>query len=160
MPTQSFDVDQNGNISGGGVRSLRGIPSIVTLGQPNAVSTPQVVPLQPVASQILSIALNNQPCTIKVYFKQIFVPVPSDIVIDPPVFSQIQPCFLDLYVNDALVIGGVLCLDRNLLVRDTYLGFIGDLAFVDTQIVTGEGSDPQISGLGTRYQLTYWQQLP
>lgn len=39
----------------------------------------------------------------------------------------------------------------NLIVRSAYLGFIGDLAFIDTQGT----SDPIYAGLGTRFQLVY-----
>lgn len=156
----SFTVLLDGTVVGAGVPSLRGIPAKVTFGTPSTVSTPLVVPLLPIPSQLLNITLNNQPCTIKVYFKQIQVPMPTEINIDPPLFGAIQPCFLDLYVNDALVIGGVLCLDRNLIVRDAYLGFLGDLAFVDTSTNDPNGGeDPQIVGLGSRFQLTYWADL-
>jgi hypothetical protein len=37
-------------------------------------------------------------------------------------------------------------------VRDEYLGFIGDLAFFDTQGMT----DPDWTGLGSRYILGYF----
>jgi len=37
------------------------------------------------------------------------------------------------------------------LVNDVYLGFSGDLEFVDTQGT----DDPTFDGLGTRYQLVY-----
>lgn len=50
-----------------------------------------------------------------------------------PVYENINPVFMDLYVNDALIVGGVLMLDRVFAVRDDYLGFVGDLAIVDTQ---------------------------
>ena len=45
----------------------------------------------------------------------------------------------------------MLCLNLVGLVRSAYLGFIGQLAFFDTQGT----SDPDYSGLGTRYQLVY-----
>lgn len=59
---------------------------------------------------------------------------------------------VDVYLDDALVIGGVVAHDRNKIVRDTYLGFIGDLYFLDTQ----GSDDPSYSGgLGTRFLLCY-----
>ncbi len=92
----------------------------------------QIVPLQAVPSQTFNVGLANQQCKINVYQKQ-------------------TGLFFDLYVAGAVVITGVLCLNLNLLVRNTYLGFIGDLAFVDTQGT----SDPDYTGIGIRYQLVY-----
>lgn len=77
------------------------------------------------------------------------------IVTNPPVFGEIDPIFLDLYINDVLILGGVLCLNNVAIVRDPYLGFIGDLAFTD---LTGD-EDPQVSGLGFRWLLNYWPNL-
>ena len=93
----------------------------------------QIVPLQPVPSQIVSTALNNQSCTINVY-------------------TLSTGLYCDLYVNNILIIGGVVCQNNNVIVRDAYLGFIGDIAFEDTQ----GNTDPIYSGLGTRYILCYF----
>lgn len=49
-----------------------------------------------------------------------------------PVYENVNPVFLDLQVNDSPVIGGVLCLHDTRIVRDAYLGFVGDLAVIDT----------------------------
>jgi hypothetical protein len=69
--------------------------------------------------------------------------------------------FVDLYVSNTLVIGGVLALNTVLIVRDQYLGFVGDLAFFDLQS-TGtpgnEGLDPSSPGLGTRFLFCYIEQ--
>ena len=92
-----------------------------------------VIPLQPVSSQVVSVALAGQACTINV--RQVSTGL-----------------FLDLLVNNALVIGGVICLNENVIVRSAYLGFIGDLAFIDTE---GNG-DPVYTGLGSRYILGYF----
>lgn len=91
-----------------------------------------VVPLVAVPSQTLTIQLSNQPCTINVY--QLSTGV-----------------FVDLYVNDAPIITSVIGQDRNRIVRDAYLGFIGDLAFFDTQAA----DDPYFTGLGARWILGY-----
>jgi hypothetical protein len=90
------------------------------------------IPLQPTPSQSLSIVLANQNCQINVYQKS-------------------TGMYLDLAVSNAALIDAVICLDRVRMVREKYLGFIGDLAFVDTQGT----SDPVYSGLGARYQLIY-----
>jgi hypothetical protein len=90
------------------------------------------IPLQAVPSQKLSVVLGGQNCQINV-------------------FQKSTGMFLDLYLNNSPIITGVLGLDRVKLVRETYLGFIGDLSFVDTQGT----SDPVYSGLGSQYQLIY-----
>ncbi len=99
-----------------------------------------VVPLQPLASQIVNTSLSGQACTINVY-------------------QLSTGLYTDLYVNNFLIIGGVICEDRNVIVRNSYLGFIGDLAFFDTQgsIIGGiqSYSDPSYTGLGTRFLLVY-----
>ena len=59
--------------------------------------------------------------------------------------------YIDVYVNNALIIAGVICQNLNPIVRNTYLGFLGDFLWYDTQ---GE-SDPSSPGLGTRYLLIY-----
>lgn len=92
----------------------------------------QTIPLTVKPSVKMTILLGGQNCQIKVYQKTTGV-------------------YLDLSVNDAPIVSGVVCRDRVALVRDTYLGFIGDLSFFDTQGV----SDPSSDGFGTRYQLVY-----
>lgn len=92
----------------------------------------QVVPLVAVPSQKLQALLGGQVCQISVYQKS-------------------TGLFIDLYVNDVLIIGGVICQNDNRIVRSVYLGFIGDLAFTDTQ----GSDDPDYTGLGTRWQLCY-----
>ena len=49
------------------------------------------------------------------------------------------------------MIGGVICQHTNLIVRNAYFGFIGDLAFLDQQ----GADDPVWTGLGTRWVLGY-----
>lgn len=75
---------------------------------------PQIVPLNPVPSQTLNILLNDQDCTINVY-------------------QKFYGVYIDVIVDNELVIGGVVGLDRNWIVRSEYLGFVGDLSFIDTQ---------------------------
>jgi hypothetical protein len=106
----------------------------------------QVVPLSAVPSQSLTANLGNQICQINVYQKEFWTDNN-----EAGTLAQITPMFLDLYVNNSLIIGGVLCLNGTLIVRDTYLGFTGDLAFYDTQGT----NDPTYDGLGTRYFLVY-----
>lgn len=91
-----------------------------------------IVPLQAVPSQVLKTALSGQSCELRCY-------------------QKVTGLYLDLLMNDVVVLGGVICLDRVLIVRDLYFGFIGDLAFVDTQGT----EDPQSAGIGSRWLLFY-----
>ena len=90
------------------------------------------IPLRPVANQNLQVLVENQPCTIEL--------------------SQTNyGLFLSLAVDGEDVITGVLCQNRNRIVRSSYLGFVGDFCFVDTQ---GDEA-PKYDGLGDRYVLLY-----
>lgn len=91
-----------------------------------------IIPLQPLPSQILNVSLAGQACVISVYQKT-------------------TGLFLNLTVTNTPRVFGVLCHDRVRLVRQPYLGFIGDLSFIDTQGV----DDPQYTGLGSRWVLAY-----
>lgn len=95
----------------------------------------QIIPLQPVPSQIFTIALGTQLCQLSIYQKS-------------------TGLFIDVFVSGVLIIGGVICEDRNRIVRNSYLGFIGDLAFIDNEGT----SDPFYTGLGTQYSLAYLEQ--
>jgi hypothetical protein len=92
----------------------------------------QIIPITDTYSQALTVQLANQNCRINLYQKS-------------------TGFFCDLYINDVLIIGGVICENLNKIVRDAYLGFVGDLAFIDQQGV----SDPSSPGLGTRYLFCY-----
>lgn len=91
-----------------------------------------VIPLQAVPAQTVRTTLAQQSVTIVV--RQISAGV-----------------LVDLVSGGASVITGKLARDRLRLVRRPYLGFTGDLAFVDTQGT----SDPDHSGLGDRWLLVY-----
>lgn len=121
------------------------------------VAIPLIVPVTPVPAQTLNVTLADQACRINIFTKHLNVPdhLPGDIVTDPPVFYTIDPIFLDLYLNDVLVLGGVLCLNNVGIVRNPYLGFVGDLSFTDVQ---GD-EDPRYDGLGVRWLLNYWPSL-
>jgi hypothetical protein len=104
------------------------------------------IPIQPVASQSFSVTLAGQSCQINVYQKTWYETGP-----DEGEFLPQYAVYLDLYVNNALLIGGVICRNMVRIVRDAYFGFIGDLAFYDSQ----GADDPVASGLGSRFQLIY-----
>jgi len=58
---------------------------------------------------------------------------------------------MDVILNDAPIVTGVICRDAAAIVRDSYLGFRGDLVWNDTQAM----EDPYYEGIGTRWRLFY-----
>ena len=98
----------------------------------------QTVPLQAIPNQTLNVQLGGQACILNVY-------------------QLAFGLFMDLYVGNSLIVTGVICENLNRIVRSSYLGFVGDLAFFDTQ----GGSDPQdpiYTGLGSRFVLVYLEE--
>jgi hypothetical protein len=92
----------------------------------------QSIALIAVPAQRVDTQLGRQPCTIFVYQKT-------------------TGLYLDLFVSDVPIVTGALCPEGVFLVRDAYLGFTGDLIFVDT-----EGTDdPDYTGLGSRWSLLW-----
>lgn len=92
----------------------------------------QRIPIIAEPNQIFSITLGGQQCRIQV--RQLTTGV-----------------YLDLWVGSAKVLSTSVCRDRVRLIRYEYIGFTGNLAFIDTQGAT----DPEYGGFGTRYQLVY-----
>jgi hypothetical protein len=92
----------------------------------------QIVPIIDVYSQTLTITLGGQSCRIDLK-------------------TRSTGLYCDLYVNDTLIIGGVVCRNLKKIVINGYFGFVGDLLFSDTQGI----DDPSSPGLGTRYLLMY-----
>lgn len=93
----------------------------------------QILPLQALPNQTLTILLAKQLVKLSIY-----------TTVDGNMY-------MDVFVNHVAIITGVICQNQNRIVRDAYLGFIGDLAFNDTL----GSDDPVYSGLGTRFQLFY-----
>jgi len=91
-----------------------------------------VVPVQPLPSQVISVQLGGQNCTLAIYQTSYAV-------------------FMDVYVSGVLLDGGRICQNLRRVIRDAYVGFVGDLAFSDT----AGSSDPYYTGLGSRYVLIY-----
>ena len=92
----------------------------------------QIIPTQPIPNQSLQVQLDNQAIALNIY-------------------PQAYGLYVDVYLNNALVIAGVIAENLNRIVRSLYLGLSGDFLFVDTQGST----DPVYTGLGNRYQLLY-----
>jgi hypothetical protein len=95
-----------------------------------------IIPLLAVPSQNIKTVLANQ-------------------IVELAIYQVRYGMFMDVTINGVLEIGGVVCQDRNRIIRSAYLnvgaGFSGDFAFFDT---TGT-SDPTYDGLGTQFQLAY-----
>jgi hypothetical protein len=92
----------------------------------------QVVPVQALPNQTFQVQLGGQACIISLY--------------------QLQyGLFMDATVPNGYVTAGTICENLNRIVRAPYLGFVGDLIFLDTQGV----EDPVYTGLGSRWVLLY-----
>jgi len=94
--------------------------------------TIQTIPITATPAQSFTIQLNSQNCAINLYQKN-------------------TGLYFDLAINGNPIVQSMICLNLVGLVRETYLGFVGQLAFVDTKGT----SDPTYDGLGSRYQLIY-----
>ena len=91
-----------------------------------------IVPLQAVPNQTLTVPLDGQNCDLNVYQKTTGI-------------------YIDVFLGGEPIILGVLCENTNRIIRDGYLGFAGDFIFYDTQGDT----DPVYTGLGGRFLLVY-----
>ena len=91
-----------------------------------------IIAISPVPSQTLQVNLSGQGVQLNIYQKS-------------------TGLFMDVYLNNVLLVGGVICQNENLIIRSTYLGFPGDLMFIDNISDT----DPYYTGLGTQYSLAY-----
>ncbi len=82
----------------------------------------------------------------------------DDQIVNLAIYQLRYGMFMDVTINDVLEVGGVICQDRNRIIRSSYLnakvGFSGDFAFFD---LTGR-EDPVYTGLGDRFQLGYLSQ--
>ena len=90
------------------------------------------VPVQPIPNQTLNISLGGQSCTLNLY-------------------QQAFGMYLDVIIGTNPIVQGIICLNNNLIVRNTYFGFLGDFVFIDTQ----GSSDPVYTGLSSRWFLAY-----
>lgn len=92
----------------------------------------QTVSLTQEKEQTVTVTLSGQQCKIRLVQRE-------------------SGLYMDLTVGDTVLFQGVPCWYANKMVRYSYLGFSGDLVFMDNQ---GQ-SDPSYDGLGTRYPLYY-----
>jgi hypothetical protein len=105
----------------------------------------QIIQTSPVANQIVNTVLNNQATQLNIY------------QLDD---GTNYGLYMDVLLNNVQIIGGVQCLNRNLIIVNEYLGYSGDFMWVDmnsTALIYNMlvGSDPIYTGLGTQYLLWY-----
>jgi hypothetical protein len=93
----------------------------------------QVIPTIAVPAQTLNVILGTQSCALNIYAKA-------------------TGLFIDVLVGGIEIVSGVICQNCNPIVRDGYLGFSGDLVFLDN---TGAGNDASYDGLGSTYSLIW-----
>jgi hypothetical protein len=67
------------------------------------------------------------------------------------IYQKSRGLFVDITVGGVAIAQGVLAHDGVPLVSRDYMGFIGNLLFLDTR----GRDDPTYDGLGTRYKLCY-----
>jgi hypothetical protein len=92
----------------------------------------QTIPLQPVPNQVTKVVLGGQNCQIRISMRG-------------------ESLFVDVSANGEDVVSTVIAEDVAPIICRGYVGFSGNLLFIDTQ-----GADaPQYTGLGTRWQLVY-----
>ncbi|CRY10502.1 phage baseplate plug family protein [Yersinia enterocolitica] len=91
-----------------------------------------VITLENKKSQSIFITLEGQSCLIRL-------------------IQRDSSIYMDLTVNGDPILQGVPCLYANKIVRYKYLGFRGDLFFLDNE---GQ-SDPQWDGLADRFPLYF-----
>lgn len=95
----------------------------------------EIVPLQAVPNQTLTVPLAGQSVDLNVY-------------------QNDTGLYIDVLVSGEPVVLGVICQNFNRIVRNIYLGFTGDFMFYDS--AGGEAPiDPEYTGLGSRFLLVY-----
>lgn len=90
------------------------------------------IPLAATASQTLNVVLNQRLVRLDVY-------------------QRSTGLYMNVWLDDLLIVAGVICQNLNPVVHADYLGLGGDFVFVDTQ----GSEDPTHDGLGGRYVLTF-----
>lgn len=90
------------------------------------------IPIAATPSQTLTVLLSGQDVRLNI-------------------FQKTTGVYVDVMVSGQALVRSVIARDRVPLIRHGYLGFIGDLFFKDIQ----GASNPEYSGLGSRYVLGY-----
>lgn len=92
----------------------------------------RTISIEPKKAQSISVELAGQQCLIRLVQRSSFL-------------------YMDLSVDEKRIMQGVPCLFGNKMVGYRYLGFVGDLIFLDD---VGQ-EDPRWDGLGGRFTLYY-----
>jgi len=95
-----------------------------------------IIPLAAVPNQSRLVVLNQQNYQLNIYQKS------TGMFMDILIPSNAQP----------IILSGVLCRNQCPLVMNAYLGFIGELIWVD---IFALNEDPVYTGLGGQFQLVY-----
>jgi hypothetical protein len=92
----------------------------------------QTIPIQAIPAQTLQVVLGGQNCQISLRQKS-------------------QGVFVDISVEDVDVVVSVIARDAVPLMCREYVGFVGNILFIDTQ----GSDDPSYEGMGSRFTLNY-----
>ena len=93
----------------------------------------QQIPIRAVSNQTLFTTLGSQDVQINIR-------------------QRITGVYFDLYLSNTRLVSAVYGRNMTPMVVDAYLGFVGDVMWVDT---LGLNQDPVWSGLGTQFALVY-----
>lgn len=94
----------------------------------------QQIPMQAIPNQILIAVLEQQSTQINLRQRR-------------------TGLFMDVFLNNSPIVSGVIAENQKLIVRNAYLGYLGDFYFLD---LTGQRIDlVDYTGLGTRWILLY-----
>lgn len=91
-----------------------------------------LIPLKPVANQTTTTMLNGQ--VVRVAIREMTTGV-----------------YLTAWLDNVIIQSGILCIDRVRMMDSNYDGFVGGFMFQDSQGI----SNPESSGIGTRWNLFY-----
>lgn len=131
--TATFTNTQNpaaqGQVDSGAVQPQVLTPQQAAVADPTAQSS---IPVQAVPNQTLTVTLADQNLRFNVGQKT-------------------TGLFMDVLNNSVQLAGGVQCRNGADIIQNAYQGFTGNLQWVDTQ----GHEDPNYTGLGTRWILTY-----
>ena len=92
----------------------------------------QEIPLNPVAFQSIKVPLSGKSVQLDIQ-------------------QRTNGLYINIWLSGKMIMAGIICQNKTWIVRAAYLGMPGDLTFVDT---VGK-SNPEYSGLGSRYRLYY-----
>lgn len=93
-----------------------------------------LIPIQQLPNQTFFITLGEQECEIHIYLRYRYM-------------------YLDLKVDDKIIIQGQICLNNTDIIQYKHLNFNGNLRFIDTQGI----EDPYYTGFNERWYLVYVQ---